>query len=93
MGGLYKGLSKADCGHQVILMVPVDAQDVKLRNAFCLCHVLRMHAPDTPYSPKVLEVSCTPTSAVALESIPIAVTQGTGVLCSYVNLRGQSLCI
>ena len=32
-------------------------QDVKLRNAFCLCHVLRMHAPDTPYSNRVLEVS------------------------------------
>ena len=31
-------------------------QDVKLRIAFCLCHVLRMHAPETPYSSSVLEV-------------------------------------
>ena len=34
-------------------------QDVKLRNAFCLCHVLRMHAPETPFSSRVLEVSST----------------------------------
>lgn len=34
-------------------------QDVKLRNAFCLCHVLRMHAPETPYSSSVLEVRST----------------------------------
>ena len=33
-------------------------QDVKLRNAFCLCHVLRMHAPETPYDNNILEVSC-----------------------------------
>lgn len=32
-------------------------QDVKLRNAFCLCHVLRMHAPETPYDNDILEVS------------------------------------
>ena len=31
-------------------------QDVKLRNALCLCHVLRMHAPETPFSSKALEV-------------------------------------
>ncbi len=34
-------------------------QDVKLRNAFCLCHVLRMYAPETPYTNRVLEVSST----------------------------------
>jgi len=34
-------------------------QDVKLRNAFSLCHMLRMHAPETPYSTIILEVSCT----------------------------------
>ena len=33
-------------------------QDVKLCNAFCLCHVLRMHAPETPYDNNILEVSC-----------------------------------
>ena len=32
-------------------------QDVKLRNAWCLCHVLRMHAPETPFSSRTLEVS------------------------------------
>ena len=31
-------------------------QDVKLRAAFCLGHVLRMHAPETPYEQKALEV-------------------------------------
>ncbi|BDA45205.1 Sister chromatid cohesion protein PDS5 homolog A [Coccomyxa sp. Obi] len=30
-------------------------EDVKLRAAFCLCHVLRMHAPETPYEQKALE--------------------------------------
>ena len=39
-------------------------QDVKLRNAFSLCHVLRMHAPETPYSTIILEVSCTSAHSV-----------------------------
>ena len=34
----------------------VFVQDVKLRTAFCLCHVLRIHAPESPYSQEVLQV-------------------------------------
>ena len=46
---------KGPCLHEFGALL----QDVKLRTAFCLCHVLRMHAPETPYSSRVLEVSST----------------------------------
>ena len=43
-------------------------QDVKLRAAFCLCHVLRMHAPDHPYELKIVEVCACQSSVAELQA-------------------------
>lgn len=52
------------------ILAPACPQEVRLYAALCLCHILRLNAPDTPYSDAELQVRGGGEAGMCLPPLP-----------------------